>query len=163
MCEFLELFTATAKYQDVDRLRLGEGDSKRGYHSPIKFSFALPKLFDETPILIGSPRVGSLRRLARRADVAPLTVFISAVVQAEQVGASVAGVLRRQADDLRLRRRERALAVAATLPVKLLFPLVICFLPAIFTFTLGPTFYQFFQFVDSVIRNPVLARPPATR
>jgi tight adherence protein C len=71
------------------------------------------------------------------------------------MGAGVAEVLRRQADDLRDRRREHAVALATALPAKLLFPLVICFLPAIFAITLGPTFFQFFQFVDGVIRGRV--------
>jgi len=75
------------------------------------------------------------------------------LVQAEQVGSGISEVLRRQADDLRNRRRERALALANALPVKLLFPLVICFLPGLFVATLGPTFYQFFQFADAVIQN----------
>ena len=39
------------------------------------------------------------------------------------------------------------------LPVKLLFPLVICFLPGLFVATLGPTFYQFFQFADNLLRS----------
>lgn len=103
--------------------------------------------------LAGVPRVQALRRVAARADVLSLTILISALVQAEQVGAGVADVLRRQAEDARSRRRERALALANALPVKLLFPLVICFLPGLFVATLGPTFYQFFQFADAVIQS----------
>jgi len=82
-----------------------------------------------------------------------LSIFVSALVQTEQVGAGVSDVLRRQADDLRGRRREEALTKAASLPVKLLFPLVICFLPGILTATLGPTFYQIFQFLDNIART----------
>jgi tight adherence protein C len=104
-------------------------------------------------VLAGVPRVRALRRVAARADVLSLTILISALVQAEQVGAGVADVLRRQADDLRSRRRERAISLANALPVKLMFPLVICFLPGLFVATLGPTFYQFFLFADSVIRT----------
>jgi len=51
-------------------------------------------------------------------------------------------VLRRQADDLRARRRENALSARGVAAVKLLFPLVICFLPGILVASLGPTFYQ---------------------
>jgi tight adherence protein C len=103
--------------------------------------------------LTGRPRVASLRRLARRIDVQSLTIFISAVVHAEQVGSGVSDVLRRQADDVRDRRRERALNLAQSLPVKLLFPLVICFLPAIFVFTLGPIFLQFFEFAEALLNR----------
>jgi tight adherence protein C len=66
----------------------------------------------------------------------------------------VAEVLRRQSDDLPDCRRERAIATASALPVKLLFPLIICFLPAIFAFTMGPILFKVFQAVDPIIRNP---------
>jgi tight adherence protein C len=101
--------------------------------------------------LTGRPRITALRRMARRVDVTSLTIFISAVVQAEQIGAGVADVLRLQADDVRNRRRDRAINLAQALPVKLLFPLVICFLPAIFVITLGPIFLQFFKFADAIM------------
>jgi tight adherence protein C len=104
-------------------------------------------------VLSGRPRVECLRRLARRIDVTPLTVFVSALVQAEQIGMGLAGVLRQQANDLRDRRRERALEFAMTLPVKLLFPMIICFLPGIFIFAIGPAFYQFFQFAENMSRT----------
>ena len=103
-------------------------------------------------ILAGRPRIQCLRRLSWRLEVMPLTIFVSALVQTEQVGAGVSDVLRRQADDLRARRRENALAQAAGLPVKLLFPLVVCFLPGILVATLGPTFYQIFQMLDNMSR-----------
>jgi tight adherence protein C len=93
-------------------------------------------------------RVRALRGLARRLEVTPVSILVSALVQADQAGASLTETLRRQADDLRGRRRERALVLAEGLPVKLVFPLVICFLPGLFVVTLGPAFQQFFQIVD---------------
>jgi tight adherence protein C len=104
-------------------------------------------------VLAGRPRIQCLRRLARRLDVITFSMFISALVQAEQTGMGVAEVLRHQSEDLRERRREQALAVAMALPVKLLFPLVICFLPGIFVVTLGPAFYQVFQLADNIIHT----------
>ncbi len=104
-------------------------------------------------VLAGRPRVRSLRRLARRLDVVSFSIFVSALVQAEQTGMGLADVLRQQANDLRDRRRERALALAMTLPVKLLFPLIVCLLPGIFVVTLGPTFYQVFQLADNILRG----------
>jgi tight adherence protein C len=103
-------------------------------------------------IRAGVPRVQALRRLAQRSDVTSMTVFLSAVIQSEQVGASIAETLRHQADDLRQRRREQALVVAQALPVKLVFPLIVCFLPGIFISTLGPVLYQMIQVADSVLR-----------
>jgi tight adherence protein C len=136
--------------------------------SGVGFDAAIARILDSQPAsspltielknfqrenLTGRPRVESLRRLAKRLDVQSLTIFVSAIVHAEQVGAAVADVLRRQADDVRDRRRDRALNLAQSLPVKLLFPLVICFLPAIFVFTLGPVFLQFFQFAEALLNR----------
>jgi tight adherence protein C len=100
----------------------------------------------------GVPRVTALRRLAERLDVMSATIFVSAIIQSEQVGASIAETLRYQADDLRVRRREQALLLAQALPVKLVFPLISCFLPGIFVSTLGPVLYQMIQVADSVLR-----------
>jgi tight adherence protein C len=78
-------------------------------------------------------------------------IFISAIAQAEQLGSGLAEILRIQAEDLRQRRRERAMAFAMTIPIKLLFPLVVCFLPAIFVFSIGPAFYQIAQTIDTLL------------
>jgi tight adherence protein C len=103
----------------------------------------------QAEVLAGRSRVESLRRLGRRLDVTSVTILISALVQAEQIGSGIAEVLRSQAEDLRQRRRERAMEFSMALPVKLLFPLVICFLPGIILFTLGPAFYDLFRLADT--------------
>lgn len=107
----------------------------------------------QVEVLAGRPRVECLRRVARRLEVTAVTILTSALVQAEQIGSGVAEVLRSQADDLRQRRRERALEFSMSLPVKLLFPLVICFLPGIMVFTLGPVLYEFLKLADSFSMN----------
>lgn len=104
-------------------------------------------------LLVGTPRLTALRQLAERNDVTSLSIFVAAVIQAEQVGASIGDTLRFQADDVRARRRERALLLAQALPVKLVVPLVVCFLPGIFLSTLGPVLYQMMQVADSVLRR----------
>ncbi len=103
--------------------------------------------------LAGVPRVRCFRRLSHRCEVPSMTIFCSAMIQADQVGAGFSSVLRAQADDLRSRRREQAMIKAQALPVKLVFPLVICFLPGIFVATLGPAFHQMFKMVEGVIRG----------
>jgi len=103
-------------------------------------------------MLAGVPRLQALRQLARRVEVASITTFTSALIQAEQVGASMAETLRHQANDLRQRRREEALLQAQALPVKLVFPLVICFLPGIFVSTLAPVIYQMIEVAGGVLR-----------
>ncbi|QEG40855.1 type II secretion system F family protein [Roseimaritima ulvae] len=104
-------------------------------------------------ILTGRSRIDSLRRLKDNVDVTWFSIFVSALIHAEQIGASLATTLRAQADDLRNRRRERALAQAMAVPVKLLFPLIICFLPGIMIAALGPIIFQIVQMLDQVIQN----------
>jgi len=102
-------------------------------------------------ILTGRGRVDSLRRLDRHVGVAWFSIFASALIHAEQVGSGLAATLRTQADDLRGRRRERALAMAMAVPVKLLFPLVICFLPGIMIASLGPIIFQIVETLDQFV------------
>jgi tight adherence protein C len=103
----------------------------------------------QSDLLGGRSRVNCLRSLAKRIDVVSVTIFVSAIVQAEQMGSGIASVLRQQADDLRQRRRERALEFSMALPVKQLFPLVICFLPGILIFAIAPLFAEFLRYSGS--------------
>jgi len=97
----------------------------------------------QAEVLGGADRSRCFRRLARRIEVPPMSSFTSALIRAHEVGISLAATLRRQADDLRSELRERALARAQSLPARLVFPLVLCFLPGIFVMSLGPAFYGF--------------------
>lgn len=101
----------------------------------------------------GTPRVRALRTLSDRLQVDGVSILVSALVQAEQLGASLAETLRRQAEDLRQRRRAEVLVRSEALTVKLVFPLVICFMPGLFVFTLGPAFHQLFQITESFTHN----------
>ncbi len=136
--------------------------------SGLSFDGALTKVIETSPrrrplfeelqafqveSISGIGRVQCFRRLARRISLPSMAVFTSALVQAEQVGAGFTRVLRTQADDLRNRRREDANMLAQALTVKLVFPLVICFLPGIFVSTLGPTFLQFLKLTESLTRG----------
>jgi len=104
-------------------------------------------------MLAGMARAQALRQLARRIDLPSLTSFTSALIQAEQIGASMAETLQYQAVDLRQRRRENALLRAQALPVKLVFPLVVCFLPGIFVSTLAPVLFQMVEVANGVLRS----------
>lgn len=101
-------------------------------------------------LLAGRRRSAALRRLAWRLDVPSVSIFVSALIHADQVGAGMAAVLRRQADDLRQRRREQALAHALAVQVKMIVPMITCFLPSIFVISLGPIFLRFFEMADSM-------------
>jgi tight adherence protein C len=86
----------------------------------------------------GMSRHQALMRLVDRTDVDELRRFVQAVVQAESYGVPIAQVLRVQSGELRIRRRQRAEERAMKLPVKILFPLMLCILPTIFIVLLGP-------------------------
>jgi tight adherence protein C len=107
----------------------------------------------QADLLAGRPRIQSLRRLSSRIRIGSISILVSALVQAEQMGIGIAKVLRTQADDIRARRREKAIAFANSLPVKRLFPLVICFLPGLFVWTLGPAFVQLFKLTETFTRG----------
>ena len=104
-------------------------------------------------ITAGQSRVTALRAVALRCHVIPVSTAVSALVQAEIQGASIARMLSQQAEDVRLRRRDQVLLQAQALPVKLVFPLMICFLPGIFLITLGPAFLEFVRMADQIIRD----------
>jgi tight adherence protein C len=70
--------------------------------------------------------------------VSELNTFATAVVQAEQLGIPIANVLRVQSREMRLTRRQRAEEQAQKTPVKIVFPLVLCILPATLIVILGP-------------------------
>ncbi len=106
----------------------------------------------QADLLAGRTRVESLRRLSSRLDTPSVSIFVSTMVQAEQLGMGIARILRQQADDVRARRRERAIAFANALPVKRVIPLGVCFLPGLFVWTLGPTFLELLKMADAFLQ-----------
>ena len=89
-------------------------------------------------VRMGRTRREALRDVATRADAQPVSNFIGAIVQAEQLGVPIAKVLQIQSNQLRIERRQRAEEAAAKAPVKMLFPMVGCIFPTIFIVILGP-------------------------
>ncbi len=89
-------------------------------------------------IRVGKARRDALRDIVARTEVPALTNFIGAIIQAEQLGVSISKVLQVQSEQLRIERRQRAEAMAAKAPIKMLFPLVGCIFPSLFIVILGP-------------------------
>ncbi len=89
-------------------------------------------------VRVGKQRREALRDIVARTEVPPLTNFIGAIIQAEQLGVSISKVLQVQSEQLRIERRQRAEEQAAKAPIKMLFPLVGCIFPSLFIVILGP-------------------------
>ena len=100
-------------------------------------------LSDEFSRMLGEVRAGASRADAMRAmetrlDVAEVRSFILTMLQADTFGVSIARVLRNQADEMRIKRRQYAQELAQKAPVKMLLPMVFCIFPALFVVVLGP-------------------------
>ncbi len=87
---------------------------------------------------LGKLRREALRDMSARIDVPDLSTFVAAIVQADQLGVSIARVLRIQSDQMRMRRRQRAEELARSAGIKMLPAIVFFIFPAIFIILLGP-------------------------
>ena len=93
-------------------------------------------------IQIGKTRRDALRDLGRRSMQSDLNSVVSALVQADELGISLGSILRIQADQMRVRRFQRAEKLAQEAPVKMLFPLIAFIFPAVFIVLLGPVILE---------------------
>lgn len=105
-----------------------------------KFSNALS---DEFSTMLSEMRLGkssreALKSLSERCDVEDISTFTTSLIQAQQLGVSLARVLRIQSQQMRLKRRQRAEEKAHQAPIKMLFPMVFLTFPAMFIVILGP-------------------------
>lgn len=94
---------------------------------------------------VGRPRQEAYQALADRSSVQDLRSFVRAVVQADKYGIGLAKVLRTQAKQARVKRRQRAEEKAMKLPVKVLFPLLVFIFPVLFIVLLGPAAINIFE------------------
>jgi tight adherence protein C len=99
-------------------------------------------------IALGRPRREALQALAERTAVEEVIGFVNAIAQAEQMGTSIGPILRAQADQLRVRRRQRAEQNARRTPFKMLFPLVFCMFPALFVVAMGPAVITMYRLLS---------------
>jgi tight adherence protein C len=101
-----------------------------------ELSLAFNRVIQE--IQMGKLRREALRDMADRMDVSDVSSFVAAIIQADQLGVSIAKVLRIQSEQMRIRRRQRAEEKAHQAPVKMLFPMVFLIFPALLIVLLGP-------------------------
>jgi len=108
-----------------------------------ELEFALPALAFElrivtTEIRAGKPRLEAFQGLARRTGVDDVRALVTMLTQTDRFGTSIAQALRTHATTSRTKRRQRAEERAAKVGVKLVFPLALCFVPALYVVCLGP-------------------------
>jgi tight adherence protein C len=87
---------------------------------------------------MGKTREEALKSMIARVDLASLSIFVTALIQADKMGTSLGKVLRIQSTQLRIDRTQRAEKLAGEAPVKMLFPLVACIFPTVFMVLFGP-------------------------
>ena len=93
-------------------------------------------------ISLGNVRRVALRNMSDRIGIAEMTSFVAAIIQSEQLGVSMAKVLRIQSDQMRTRRRQIAEEKAQQAPVKMLFPMALLIFPSLLIILLGPAGLQ---------------------
>jgi len=117
----------------------------------LTFDSALSKVVEKMPgplarefeivlqeIKVGKTKKEALYQMSDRIGVQDLRSFVSAVVQAEQLGVSLGRVLRLQSEQIRLNRKQRISEKAMKAPIKMLIPMVVFIFPVIFIVLLGP-------------------------
>ncbi|RNC28970.1 MAG: hypothetical protein AWM53_00890 [Candidatus Dichloromethanomonas elyunquensis] len=97
-------------------------------------------------IKMGKPRRDALRDMGKKNNVDDLSNVIASLVQADQLGISMGGVLRNQSNQIRQKRKQRAQEQAQKAPVKIMVPLVFFIFPSIFILILGPAFIQIMEY-----------------
>ena len=91
-------------------------------------------------IQAGMPRAQALRMLADRAQIAEIRQLVTALLQAQKHGVPMAETLRSQSAEMRVKRQQQTEEKAAKLTVKMLFPIVLCFMPVFIIITAVPAF-----------------------
>ena len=100
-------------------------------------------LSDEVGILnmemrAGKERREAMRSLADRVGLDEVHSWVTLLIQTDKFGTGIAQALRVHSDSMRTRRAQRLEVLAAKLPVKLLFPTILCIFPSLFLVILGP-------------------------
>ena len=106
------------------------------HNVPGPLSEELARMLQE--VQLGASRADAFRHLGQRSNVDEMNAFVLAMIQADIFGVSISKVLRAQAKELRIKRRQNAERIAMQIPVKILFPMIFCVMPALFVVVVGP-------------------------
>lgn len=90
-------------------------------------------------IELGTSRSKALTNMAERLQEEDINRFVTALIQVDRLGIPVSSVLKEQVSEMRAKNRERARESAQKVPVKILGPIMLCFLPCVLIIVLGPT------------------------
>jgi tight adherence protein C len=115
-----------------------------------ELALAYPTLSEElrvltTEIRAGKTRLEAFKNLAQRTKVDDVRALVAMLIQTDRFGTSIGQALRTHAEQSRTKRRQRAEERAQKIGVKLVFPLVLLFFPALFIVLLGPAVLQFMR------------------
>jgi tight adherence protein C len=103
---------------------------------------------------MGVSRRDALRHMAERLEVQELSSFVAVILQSDELGMSIADTLHAQAKQMREERRFRAQEQARKVPLKMLFPMLLLILPAMFAVVLGPTVPILVELFNNLMGNP---------
>lgn len=133
----------------LDQALLRVGDDLKYAHPALSEEFYISNL----EMKAGKPRAEALRNLAARTGVDDVRALVSALVQTDRFGTSIAQALRLYSDALRTERRRRAEEAAAKTSTKMIIPLVVfALLPLIFV-TLGPAIIELLHQLAPAVRR----------
>jgi tight adherence protein C len=108
-----------------------------------ELSLAFARVIRE--VQLGKVRREALKDMADRLGIAEMTSFVAAIIQSEQLGVSMARVLRIQADQMRVKRRQRAEEEAHKAPIKMIIPMALLIFPTIMIIILTPAAIQIME------------------
>lgn len=108
------------------------------WNSPLSLAFG--RAIQE--VQLGKLRREALRDMAYNVDISEMTSFVAVVIQSEMLGVSMAKVLRIQADQMRVKRRQIAEEEAHTAPIKMLIPMILLIFPSLMLILFTPAILQ---------------------